>query len=100
MTTKSPYIRDIVADMDVFRTRGVPLPMRPVARCSKATRELLPQRPKPPDHPLPHFFAGIVPIGSIYLNYDESIPLGTIEIDGTAVPLQSIIDAVAEAART
>lgn len=39
------YLRDIVADMPQFRDREPPLPMRPRARCSKATAGALPPAP-------------------------------------------------------
>lgn len=88
----SPYIRDIVADMPTFRDRGRPLPMRPIARCSKATAKSVPPTAKAlePDRSM-SIFAGYVPIGSIEVYYDENIPSGLIEIDGTVVAIEEVI---------
>ncbi len=91
--TRSPYLRDRLADLPVFRNRERPLPMAPKARCSKATADLLPQHDRAKelaDRGLPLIFAALVPVGSLEVFYDESIPLGVLEVDGTRITLDEI----------
>ena len=83
---RSPYLRDRLADMPVFRDRDRPLPMTPRAKCSQATAAMLPPAP-PRDPGPPSFLAAVAPIGGLALHADDSIPDGVIEIDGTRITL-------------
>lgn len=84
--TRSPYLRDRLAEMPVFRDRDRPLPMTPRAKCSQATADSLP-RTGPRDTGLPTFLNAMAPIGGIVVHSDDSIPDGVIEIDGTRITL-------------
>lgn len=94
--TRSPYLRDRVADMPQFRDRETPLPMAPKAKISRATADLLLPRvaPNPDRRGLPLIFAALPPLGSIGYEIDDSIPDGVIEIDGTQVRADDMIAAV------
>lgn len=86
---RSPYLRDRIADMPAFRDRDRPLPMRPEARCSRATAAMLPPAP-PRDPGLPPFLAYLPRAGDLELFADDSIPDGIIEIDGTRIALDEL----------
>jgi hypothetical protein len=90
IVSKSSYLRDVVADMPVFRDRGRPLPMRPIGRCSKATTESISSSPAREPGSVPLFFATMAPIGSIELYFDETVPAGQIEIDGILIPIEKL----------
>lgn len=83
---RSPYLRDRLADMPVFRDQDRPLPMYPEARCSRATAATLPTLP--PGDLLTIQFCAVIPrAGSLEWRADDSIPDGVIEIDGTRITL-------------
>jgi hypothetical protein len=84
-------ILSVIAAMPAFA--GRPLPIRPRARCSQATARGMPQRPAP-DNGIPFYVA---PIGTIEVYYDESIPDGTIEIDGVSITVDELQAAVTAA---
>jgi hypothetical protein len=88
--TRSPYLRDRIADMPVFRDRDRPLPMSPVVRCNRTTVAALPPPPPQDNRGLPPFIARLPPIGSLSVHHDESIPDGIIEIDGTRITLDEL----------
>lgn len=83
---RSPYLRDRLADMPVFRDRDRLLPMRPKARCSKTTALSLPTA-SPGDDGLPAFIGWLPRVGDLEFHRDDSIPDGVIEIDGTRIAL-------------
>lgn len=85
---RSPYLRDRLADMPVFRDRDRPLPMSPEARCSKATAESIP--PPPLRDPPVITWLSLCSSGMINVFFDDSIPEGTIEIDGTRITLDEM----------
>lgn len=85
-TRRSPYLRDRLADMPVFRDRDRPLPMRPEARCSQATADSLPRAPTR-DNGLSTFPAALSLLGGLAVYADDTIPDGVIEIDGTQITL-------------
>lgn len=101
--TRSAYLRDIVADLPVFRDRDRPLPMAPKARRSRGTAASLPPRPQrdrveePAARGLPAWFTAVPAVGDIEVTYDDSVADGIIEIDGTSVAIAAIVAAVAAA---
>jgi len=91
---RSPYLRDRIADMPAFRGRERPLPMSPSAMCSRATASSLPAVANGTDTAaLPHL-AYLPKIGSIDICFDDSIPLGIVEIDGTRLTIDELRAAV------
>lgn len=90
---RSPYLRDRLAEMPVFRDRDRPLPMTPLARISTKTSAMLPQQDAHAyaaalaNRGLPAFLVAWTPIGALRYTFDDAIPEGVIEIDGTRITL-------------
>jgi hypothetical protein len=90
---RSPYLRDRLADMPVFRDRGWPLPVTPKARCSQATAASLrpyDRRAELAARGLPPWLPVWLPAGSLEIYFDDSLPDGVIEIDGTRITLDEM----------
>lgn|SRR5678816_4362457 len=91
--TRSPYLRDRLAEMPVFRERDWPLPMTPKARCSKTTTDSLrpyDRRAELAARGLPARLPVWLPAGALEIYIDDSIPDGVIEIDGTRITLDEM----------
>lgn len=90
---RSPYLRDRLAELPAFRDRDRPLPMRPLARISTKTSATLPQQDAHAyaaalaNRGLPAFLVAWTPSGALEYTFDDSIPEGVIEIDGTRITL-------------
>lgn len=93
---RSPYLRDRIAELPLFRNRDRLLPMSPTARCSRSTATMLPRRDpaQQESRGLPLFLAAMPPIGCLEVIHDDSIPEGIVEIDGTRIALTELVVAV------
>ncbi len=88
---RSPYLRDRLANMSIFRGRASPLPTRPKARCSNTTcTAFFAANERRHVNGLPPFFDTWPRADDLEIYTDDSIPDGIIEIDGTRITLDEM----------
>lgn len=86
------YIRDVLADMPIFRDRARPLAINPMAKCSTATFAAMATLPPEPNTTTA--LAGFVawpPLGAIAIYTDEGVPDGCIDLDGERLVLTEMV---------